>query len=63
MSNNNAPYLIILAALLWSADGLIRRYLYSLPPASVVFLEHLLGLLVLLPLFLKEAKNLRNLSA
>ena len=59
----SAPYLIILAALLWSADGLIRRYLYSLPPASVVFLEHLLGLLVLLPLFLKEAKNLRNLSA
>lgn len=57
-----APYLIILAALLWSADGLLRRYLYSLPPASVVFLEHLLGLIVLLPLFLRQIKNLKNLG-
>lgn len=57
-----APYLIILAALLWSVDGLLRRSLYSLPPSTIVFLEHLLGLAVLLPLLLKEAKSLKNLN-
>jgi len=41
---------IIIAALLWSLDGVfIRPKFYSLPPALVVFLEHFLGFIVLAP--------------
>jgi len=41
---------IMLAALLWSLDGVfIRPKFYSLPPALVVFLEHFLGFIVLAP--------------
>lgn len=42
------PVFIISAALLWSFDGILRRSLYALPPAVVVFYEHLLGFIVLL---------------
>lgn len=62
MKNRLAPYLIILAALLWSLDGFWRSHLYSLPPATVVFLEHLLGLIVLSPFLIKEIKGWRKLS-
>ena len=37
------PLFVIVAALLWSFDGVLRISLYSLPPAVVVFYEHLLG--------------------
>lgn len=43
------PLLIIIAATLWAFDGLIRRHLYSLPPITIIFLEHLIGLVILLP--------------
>ena len=43
------PILIICAALLWALDGVIRRSLYTLPPITIVFFEHFIGLLVLLP--------------
>lgn len=59
---NAGPYLIILAALLWSLDGLLRRNLYSLPAGVIVFLEHLLGLIVLLPFLLKEIKSWAKLN-
>jgi len=41
---------IVLAAILWSLDGLLRRQLYSLPPATLVLLEHMIGVLIVLPL-------------
>lgn len=41
---------VVIAALLWSVDGLLRRHLFSLPPAVVVFYEHLFGLVFLTPL-------------
>lgn len=46
-----APILIVLAAILWGLDGVWRRYLYepAIPAIVVVFYEHLLGSLVLLP--------------
>lgn len=44
------PLFVIIAALLWSFDGLLRISLYSLPPAVVVCYEHLLGFILLLPL-------------
>lgn len=43
------PMFIIIAALLWALDGVIRRNLYSLPPITIIFFEHLIGLIILLP--------------
>ena len=45
--------LIIIAALLWAVDGLIRRNLYTLPPLTIIFLEHLVGLVILFPFVYK----------
>ncbi len=53
MNNNKkfpiGPVFIIIAALLWAFDGIIRRNLYSLPPITIIFFEHLIGLVILLP--------------
>ncbi|MDP6756501.1 MAG: DMT family transporter, partial [Patescibacteria group bacterium] len=57
-----APYLIVLAAILWSLDGLLRRNLYSLPPATIVLLEHLIGFVVLAPFLIREFKKWFKLS-
>lgn len=56
---STGPIFIIIAALLWSFDGILRRSLYSLPPAVIVFYEHILGAVVLLPVFFKFLKELR----
>lgn len=53
---------IIAASLLWGLDGLIRRSLYSLPPATVVTLEHVFGVLIALPFLPKVVKELRNIT-
>lgn len=50
------PLLIISAATLWALDGVLRRSLYTLPPLTIVFYEHLIGSLLLIPIFLKEKK-------
>jgi len=42
------PLFIIITALLWSFDGLLRISLYSLPPSVIVFYEHFLGVIILL---------------
>ncbi|MFZ2150278.1 MAG: DMT family transporter [Minisyncoccia bacterium] len=47
------PVFIIIAALLWAFDGLIRQHLYSLPPITIIFFEHLIGLLILSPFVFK----------
>ncbi len=56
------PLFIIIAALLWSTDGLLRRSLFTLPAATVVFFEHLVGLMIMIPFFtksvIKETKQL-----
>ncbi len=55
---------VVLAALLWSLDGtFLRPHLFSLPSPLVVFLEHLLGLIVLLPflfVYKNELKEINN---
>jgi len=56
------PFFVIIAALLWSFDGILRRGLYSLPPTTIVFYEHLLGLVLLLFLASKWLKDLKKLS-
>lgn len=55
--------LIIVAALLWSLDGIyLRPQLYTLNPLMVVVIEHFLGFVLLCPFILaywKEVKQLR----
>ncbi len=51
---DNGPLLIIIAAILWAFDGIIRRSLYSLPPITIVFFEHLIGSIIILPCIYKH---------
>lgn len=54
---------IILAALLWSIDGLfIRPSFYTLPASLVVFWEHFLGFIVLSPFIFLNWKKIKSLS-
>ncbi|KKQ23348.1 MAG: DMT superfamily drug/metabolite permease [Candidatus Roizmanbacteria bacterium GW2011_GWC2_37_13] len=55
-------FFIILAALLWSFDGILRRGLYTLPPTVVVFWEHALGALVLFPFVFRSFKEVKKLA-
>lgn len=49
LKNYSGPIFILLAATLWAFDGLIRQHLYSLPPITIIFFEHLFGLIILSP--------------
>ncbi|MBP7006667.1 MAG: DMT family transporter [Candidatus Pacebacteria bacterium] len=53
MKNYSGPIFIIIAALLWAFDGLIRQHLYTLPPITIIFFEHLIGFLLLYPFVFK----------
>ncbi|MDD3333504.1 MAG: EamA family transporter [Proteiniphilum sp.] len=54
---------IMLAALLWSIDGLfIRPMFYQLPAELVVFLEHILGFILLSPFIFRYWPNIKLLS-
>ena len=54
---------IMLAALLWSLDGVfIRPKFYVLSAPLVVFLEHLLGFIVLSPFIILGWKKIKTLS-
>lgn len=56
------PLFVVIAALLWSFDGLLRISLYTLPPAVIVFYEHLLGFVVLLLFSFKWIKDLKKMT-
>lgn len=56
------PLFVIIAALLWSFDGILRRSLYVLPPAVIVFYEHLLGALIILVLVKKWFPDIRKMG-
>ena len=62
MNKRLAPFLIMLAAILWSADGVLRRQLYSLPPATLVMLEHALGVLIALPFLPKVLHEYKKMT-
>ncbi len=55
----SGPVFIILAAFLWSLDGFLRQSLYTLPATLIVWLEHLLGFIVVLPFIFKFKKDLK----
>nr|MBI5455557.1 DMT family transporter [Candidatus Levybacteria bacterium] len=56
------PLFVIIAALLWSFDGILRISLYSLPPGIVVFYEHLVGFIILLLISFKWFKDLKYMN-
>ena len=56
------PIFVIIAAVLWSFDGVLRITLYSLPPTVVVFYEHVMGAIVLLFFASRWFKDLRKMS-
>lgn len=49
--------LIFIAAFLWGLDGILRRSLYSLPPITIVLLEHVIGLIILAPFLFRVWKR------
>lgn len=49
LKNYSGPIFIIIAATLWAFDGLIRQHLYTLLPITIIFFEHLIGLVLLFP--------------
>lgn len=53
---------VVTAALLWSVDGLLRRHLYVLPAPTIVFFEHLFGLIVLSPFIIASWKAFKKLT-
>lgn len=53
---------VIIAAILWSLDGLLRRQLYNLPPSIVVFWEHVLGLVLLLPTLIATIRSFQHFT-
>ncbi|MCF7832239.1 MAG: DMT family transporter [Candidatus Marinimicrobia bacterium] len=70
MSKNNKNFTLVIgaiavgvAALLWSLDGVfIRPQFYHLPAGLVVFFEHALGFLVLVPFMFRGRKEIQQLS-
>src|SRR3990167_7595405 len=51
------PLLIFIGAVLWGLDGILRRSLYGLPPATIVFYEHLIGAILIAPFLWKAWKQ------
>lgn len=56
------PLAIIFAAILWSLDGLLRRSLYVLPPLVIVFYEHLIGFVLLIPFLIGHLKSVKTIT-
>ncbi|MBP6911821.1 MAG: EamA family transporter [Candidatus Pacebacteria bacterium] len=55
----NGPLFIIIAALLWALDGVIRRGLYTFDPPVIIFFEHVLGLCLLLPFVIGRTRGVK----
>ena len=53
---------VVIAAILWSLDGILRRQLFSLPPSTVVFWEHIFGFIILLPVVILAFKDFKNFT-
>ena len=59
LKNYTGPIFIIIAAFLWAFDGLIRQHLYTLPPITIIFFEHLIGFIILSPFVYKYVLETR----
>ena len=51
------PFLIVIAAALWSLDGILRRSLFGLAPQTIVFYEPLIGFAILLPFLWRKRER------
>lgn len=56
------PIAIMTAAFLWSLDGLLRRSVYVLSPLIVVFYEHAIGFILLIPFLIHYRSHIRTIS-
>ena len=54
--------LILIAAILWGLDGVIRKSLFNLAPITIVFFEHFIGLLLISPFFINKILELKLTS-
>ncbi len=54
---SRGPILIFIAALLWGLDGILRRSLFGMPPATIVFYEHLIGVVLIAPFLWRAWKE------
>lgn len=53
----------MIAATLWAVDAIFRTQLtYTIPPISIVMIEHAIGFVILSPLLLKYWKDIRQLK-
>jgi len=55
----SGPFLIFIAAILWGLDGILRRTLFDLPPITIVFFEHLIGLIIISPFLFRAWRGER----
>lgn len=55
-------FAVVAAAILWSLDGLLRRQLFVLPATVIVFWEHVIGFVVLLPVVLLTWRHFLRLN-
>ena len=60
--NSLWPILIVIAAALWAVDGLLRRSLYGLPSSTLIFFEHIIGFIIILPFAWKAYKSVKFTS-
>jgi drug/metabolite transporter, DME family len=59
----HGPIFVVLAATLWAIDALIRTPLTQrIPAVSIVFFEHLFGLIILSPLFVRSLPVLKKIN-
>lgn len=54
---SSGPIFIFIAAILWGLDGILRRSLFDLPPSTIVFYEHLIGLILISPFLFRAWKR------
>ena len=58
-----APVFVMIAGGLWALDAVLRSELSkSITPAGIVFMEHLIGFVIISPLFFRSIKKIRTLN-
>jgi drug/metabolite transporter, DME family len=63
MKKKGYVFFIIVAAILWSTDGLLRRHLHEIPSTSIVLIENIIRLIILSPFisrFIPEFKKMNK---
>ena len=66
MKNINIKWIgagsVVLAAVLWSLDALLRTKLYVLPPLTIIFAEHAIGSIIAIPILFALRHKLKKLT-